>query len=124
MPCQLAYLALAGPRTVARAYDPAAPPAVEKTQTVQATLAFPEEGRVAGNASCNRFTGTVTLRGDSIAFGPLATTKMACPPAVDEQERRHLAALQDASRVAMEGPYLLLYTKSGGAPLKYTKKSP
>jgi hypothetical protein len=35
---KLAYLELAGPQTAARAYDPASPPPIEDTQTVQAAL--------------------------------------------------------------------------------------
>jgi heat shock protein HslJ len=89
---------------------------------LQATLAFPAEGRVAGTASCNRFTGAVTVRGDSIAFGPLATTRMACPPAIAEQETRYLAALEGAVRASMDGASLLLHPRGGGAPLRFTRR--
>jgi heat shock protein HslJ len=44
----------------------------------RATLAFPEAGKVAGNGSCNRFTGAAELNGRAIKLGPLASTKMAC----------------------------------------------
>src|SRR5215472_4668290 len=44
----------------------------------QATLAFPEAGHVAGNGSCNRFTGSVEISGNTLKFGPLASTRMAC----------------------------------------------
>ena len=46
---------------------------------LQATLAFPEAGRVAGNSSCNRFFGSYTLMQDRVAFGQLGGTRMACP---------------------------------------------
>lgn len=37
------------------------------------------EGRVAGTSGCNRYTGPVTLgEENAIAFGLLATTRMAC----------------------------------------------
>ncbi|TJZ60764.1 META domain-containing protein [Sphingobacterium olei] len=35
--------------------------------------------KVSGNSSCNNYSGAVTLDGNSIKFGPLASTKMACP---------------------------------------------
>jgi hypothetical protein len=40
--------------------------------SVEATLEFPSEGRAAGSASCNRFSGQVTVSGTAIAFGPRA----------------------------------------------------
>jgi heat shock protein HslJ len=48
----------------------------------QATLSFGEAGSVHGNGSCNRFMGPVTIENDSISFGALAATRMACPEAV------------------------------------------
>ena len=45
---------------------------------VEATLGFPEAGRVAGNGSCNRFFGSYTLMSDRIAIGQMGATRMAC----------------------------------------------
>ena len=39
-----------------------------------------ESGRLSGTTGCNRITGTYTVSGDNIQFGPnLALTKMGCP---------------------------------------------
>ena len=38
------------------------------------------EGRVRGQADCNRLMGTYMLDASRVQFGPLATTRMACPP--------------------------------------------
>ncbi len=89
---------------------------------VQATLAFPEEGKVSGNGSCNRFSGQVHINGDVIKFGPLATTRMACPEAVMNQETKYLNALQAAGRFEWKDPYLLLYCKGFEKPLRFTRK--
>jgi heat shock protein HslJ len=89
---------------------------------VRATLAFPADGQVAGVASCNRFTGTVSVRGDSVAFGPLATTRMGCAPAVADQETRYLAALRDAHRLRRDGPSLFLEVRGAAAPLRFTRR--
>src|SRR5208283_1153990 len=63
----------------------------------KATLAFPEAGRVAGNASCNRFTGSAEVSGDTIKFAMLASTRMACVDnAVSSQEMEYLKALAAA----------------------------
>ncbi|KPQ08111.1 MAG: Heat shock protein [Rhodobacteraceae bacterium HLUCCA12] len=46
------------------------------------------EGRVSGISGCNRYTGPVTVSEDgAIAFGLLATTRMACagdPPEIED----------------------------------------
>jgi len=89
---------------------------------VQATLAFPEAGRVAGSSSCNRFAGSVEVGNGTIRFGQLASTRRACVPAVMDQEGKYLKALEGAERVAMEGPYLLIYSKGLEKPLRFTRK--
>lgn len=37
------------------------------------------EKKVNGNSSCNNFSGTVKIDGNAISFGPMMSTKMACP---------------------------------------------
>ena len=88
----------------------------------KATLAFPEAGRVAGNGSCNRFTGSVTIANDSLKMGPLASTRMACiDNDVSKQEDTYLKALGAATRYAYEAPYLLIYAEGFAEPLRFTR---
>ena len=47
--------------------------------TARATLTFPETGRIAGNAPCNSYSGTMTVPYPRFEAGPIAATKMACP---------------------------------------------
>ncbi len=44
-----------------------------------------EAGRVTGFAGCNRLSGSyeAVASGDSLKFGPLVTTKMACEPGLE-----------------------------------------
>ena len=91
---------------------------------VQATLAFPEAGRVAGNSSCNRFFGSYTLMQDRIALGQLAGTRMACAPAVDEQETRYLDALQKAQRLEVQGTTMLMHVQGLEKPLRFVRTKP
>ena len=90
---------------------------------VEATLAFPEAGRVTGNGSCNRFTGSVEIGGGTIRFWQVASTRRACVPAVMDQEAKYLKALEGAERFAMEGPWLLIYSKGLEKPLRFTRKA-
>jgi len=90
---------------------------------VEATLEFPAAGRAAGRGSCNRFFGTVEISGESIRFGPLAATKMACLDAASNaQETKYLESLQAVERFEFDGPALLLYPRGGGAPLRFVRK--
>lgn len=75
------------------------------------TLWFGDDNRVAGSASCNRYMGRYTLTGESLSFGPLASTKMACAEPVMEQEIRYLELLQDIRRFELDPQgRLILYS--------------
>ncbi len=88
----------------------------------KATLAFPEAGRVAGNGSCNRFTGSVVISGDTLKMGPLASTRMACVDNdVSKQEDAYFKALNAATRYAYQDPYLLIYAEGFDKPLRFTR---
>jgi putative lipoprotein len=90
----------------------------------QATLEFPEVGKVAGRGSCNRFFGSVEVTGQSIVFGQLGSTRMACPEAVMNQEAKYLKALQDAERYGFDGAFLLIHTRGMEQPLRFTRHTP
>jgi heat shock protein HslJ len=64
--------------------------AAESTPTLRLTR---ESGalRATGLAGCNRFRGPATLSDGELRFGPLVSTKMACP-ALDV-ETRYMRAL-------------------------------
>ena len=92
---------------------------------VQATLAFPETGRVSGAASCNRFTGTVEIVGSSLKFGPLAATRMACADeAVNNQEAKYLRMLGDAERYESTETSLTLLLPGVEKPLRFARLTP
>jgi copper homeostasis protein (lipoprotein) len=67
--------------------------------------------KVQGSAGCNRMTGTYQLTGTSLKFGPLATTRMACP-AMDV-EQAFLLALDGTTRYEIVGSSLTLYGAAG-----------
>jgi heat shock protein HslJ len=91
---------------------------------VQATLAFPEPGRVAGKGLCNRFMGSVEFEDGAVRFGKLATTMMACPPHLMQQEASYLKALENAERATMEAAQLVVYSKGAEKPMRFTRMSP
>ncbi len=77
-------------------------------------VAFKSGGEVIGHGGCNRFFGTYQQSGEVLTFGPLASTKMACPNLSDEQA--FISALQSARRI--EATHLRLVLKGeDGEPL-------
>ncbi len=78
------------------------------------TILFLEEGRVAGNASCNRFMGSFQLTGEGLSFGQMGGTMMACEEPLSRQEARFLELLQKTHRFEI-GPQgrLVLHTPDG-----------
>ncbi len=85
------------------------------------TLSFADPGRISGNASCNRYGGGADLGDGTIKVGQLATTRMACSPEIDAQERAFLVALQNARRLELRGPELLVHTESLERPLRFRR---
>ena len=83
--------------------------------------AMTETGLVTGTVACNRFFGTVDVTGESIAFRPLGSARMAWPEAVMNQESKYLKALQDAERYALDGPFLLIHARGMDRPLRFTR---
>ena len=69
--------------------------------------------KVQWSAGCNRMIGSYTLEGSSLKFGPIASTRMACPSM--ETETRFLAALNATTRYEVAGSNLTLY--GGDAPV-------
>ena len=88
------------------------------------TLEFPEAGRAAGRGGCNRFFGSVELNGESIKFGQMGATRMACAEALMDQEGRYLKALESAQRYTMSGDELLLHAPGLDKPLRFTRMTP
>ena len=89
-----------------------------------ATISFLEGGRVAGRGSCNQYSGSAAVSGDSITMGPLASTKMACPEPIMGQEQRFLEALGNATRYAIDGSTLSIWVKGNDKPLRFTREAP
>jgi heat shock protein HslJ len=73
-----------------------------------ATIAFDTAtSKVSGFAGCNRFSGGYTSTGDSLRFGPLALTKMACEEGM-ELEHQLTDALSRTTRFEFVGRSLTL----------------
>jgi heat shock protein HslJ len=74
-----------------------------------------EEGNVGGTAGCNSYTGSYTRQDDTLAFGPLATTRMYCqdPDGVMDQEAQYLDLLGNVTTFELDGAQLTLRAADG-----------
>jgi putative lipoprotein len=77
-----------------------------------------DSARFAASAGCNRFAGTVRIEADTLAFGPAATTRMACPPPLDAAEAALATALGETARWAIDGNTLRLSDAGGNVLLE------
>lgn len=74
------------------------------------------EKDVSGFAGCNRFRGSYTFADGKLSFGPLANTRMACPPEQMETERKVLQLLE-ATKAADATHKTLILQDGTGATL-------
>ena len=69
----------------------------------------PEQGRLTGSSGCNRLNGEYRSWGpNGFTVLPLATTRMACPGTLAEQETRFVGALSRATHRIQAGTSLEL----------------
>jgi len=85
------------------------------------TLRFEEGTRAAGFGGCNRYTGSYTARGDSVSFGPIASTKMACTDGM-QLEQSYLAMLPLVVRYSLADSILTLM--GAGGPVAVFQAAP
>ena len=71
-----------------------------------------ENARVAGSTGCNSFSGTFERSGNTIRFGPLAMTRMACiDPAMNRQEQNFVRVLESVNRFSVRNDSLTLFAR-------------
>jgi len=83
----------------------------------RATLEFPEAGRLAGTAPCNRYFGTRALPYPNFDAKGIGATKRACPDLA--AEGLFFAALEKMTRVEISGDTLVLSADTG-AEMRFT----
>lgn len=89
----------------------------------RATLVFDADTAHAGGfAGCNRYGGTYTLDGNSLRFGPMIMTKMACNEGM-ELEARLASALQATRQYELSSTQLTLIGDAGRLA-RFTKRVP
>ena len=80
---------------------------VDANSEQQPYLTLDSDGKVHGNAGCNGLNGSYQHDDNSLSFGPIATTRKACPEM--EGEQAFLQALKAASGYRIDGELLTLF---------------
>jgi heat shock protein HslJ/membrane-bound inhibitor of C-type lysozyme len=75
----------------------------------EVTLAFDDATKFSGNSGCNNYSGQYNLTGEGLKFNRAATTRMACAPALMQQEAHYLSLLTKVQRfeIAKDGALVL-----------------
>lgn len=88
------------------------------------TLQFEAENRISGSTGCNRYFGGAAYGTEEFIVSGTGSTRMACGPALMQQESQFLTALQDARRYEIDGAFLLLFNGTGERRLKLIRTEP
>ncbi|MFN7168164.1 MAG: META domain-containing protein [Pannonibacter sp.] len=81
--------------------------------TAQTVLEIEDAGTVSGSTGCNTMFGQVRQGAGVLKIGPLAVTRKACPPAVMDQERKFVEAINATVDYRSErGKLILLNAKA------------
>ncbi len=88
------------------------------------TLSLASDGQAGGQGGCNSFGGSYQLQGDTITFGELISTLMACVDnQVTQQEQAYLQALQSAGRYEVTADSLTIWYAEGANQLNFVPLS-
>lgn len=79
----------------------------------QPTMDLSEDMRVFGASGCNRYFGPVKLGADSMVFGAIASSQMACETKAMQREQAMFALFAKTKGWKMEGANLLLLDQTG-----------
>lgn len=89
------------------------------SEQTRAFVRFGSKGRLSGNAGCNRFSGSYEIDGAKLRIGPgIAMTRMACPPAIMDEEARLVRMLEAVREFSRDGIALDLTGEDGAVVLR------
>ena len=92
---------------------------VPVSEVTRAFVQFGGDGRLSGNSGCNRFIGSHRIDGEALRIrSGVAMARMACPPAIMEEEARLVQALEAARGSSRDGIVLDMTGEDGSTVLR------
>lgn len=87
------------------------------------TLLF-ADGAMAGSTGCNQIGGTYSTDGDSISFGPIRSTMVACPdPGLSAQESAMMKALEATTTYSATEEAMELRDRDGSVLATFARRN-
>lgn len=83
-------------------------------------------GRLFGSGGCNQYTTSYQTTGAQLSVGTIASTRMACPEPIMQQESRYFTALQGAQNYTIneQGLQITYQTAQGAGVLRFVAAPP
>ncbi|MGO1502286.1 MAG: META domain-containing protein [Marinobacter sp.] len=89
------------------------------------SIVFMENNRIGGSSSCNNYSGEYQLDGTEFTVGDnMAATRMACAPALMNQEESFLKLLMNVSEARFGDDGELLLSTPEGDTIRALQASP
>ena len=86
------------------------------------TLQLGADGNAAGRGRLQRLWRPLHLAGDALHFGGLAATRMACAPALMDQEQRYFDTLAKVTHYAVADDGALLLETGEGKEIRLRRE--
>jgi heat shock protein HslJ len=80
------------------------------------------DGAISTTVGCNRASARARFEGDRVSLGPLATTRLACPPELAGLEVAYFAALEAARSFLLKNSELALLDEKGEELAGFVRK--
>ncbi|QND52543.1 META domain-containing protein [Phyllobacterium sp. 628] len=89
----------------------------------QTTLTINRDGSAIGSGGCNHFRTKAALKKQKLRFKAVAATRMACAPALMNQEQKFFAVLERTRSFAIIEGKLFLRDKAGKSIARLTRQN-
>jgi heat shock protein HslJ len=83
-----------------------------------------DDGHASGSGGCNRFAGGYALEHGRLSFEPLASTRMACEPAVLQAESDFFSGLERTVHASLADGELVLADAAATELLRFALTAP
>lgn len=90
---------------------------ISAAEPARYTIFLQEDGNVRARFDCNKGGGGYTLTAGRLSFGPMMSTRMACPP--DTQDAPFMRDLQRVASFFLEGGDLFLELSDDGGTMRF-----
>jgi heat shock protein HslJ len=89
---------------------------------VDAAVIFGSDGTVNGNVGCNSFGGNYKVDGNTITFGSIASTLMACADPIAQQESVIFNVFVNTATFNVDGNTLTITSSDGQSVVVFERK--